>query len=79
MSKKPDTAESLLRELALHLRHDADVNGSIRTCCPYGMLVLSAVDGDLWKRVIDVLGREPDMIRDVILPAMLKKTGSGSP
>ncbi len=65
-----DTAESVLKELALHLSYDAEVNGSKLTEHPFGSLALSVREGDMWKRVIDVLGYEPDMIRDVVAQAI---------
>ncbi len=68
-----DTAELLLRELALHLSYGAEVNGSKSAGRPVGCLSLSKHEGDLWKRIIDVLGGEPDMIRDVVGPAIVER------
>jgi hypothetical protein len=116
-----DTPKSILAELALHLSHDAGVNGSKFTDrpmgrlsladspdalwrrvrdvqqdgsleqeiltelvkelntnaesmgnppCRVGSLSLQTSDGLLWKRTLDVLGYEPDMIRDVVAPAI---------
>jgi hypothetical protein len=68
----PDTAESILKEVAQHLRHDADVNGSIHTATPYGSLRISMEAGSLWKRIVDITG-EPDLIRDVVAPAIRER------
>ncbi len=72
-----DTPYELLRELALHLRHDADVNGSSYTDQPYGGLLLSNEPGSLWGRII-VLTGEPDMIRDVVAPAIRERINKES-
>lgn len=65
-----DTPEKLLRELALHLSADARIKGTNHFGVPIGSLLLSTDGGALWKRIIDVLGGEPDMIRDVVAPIM---------
>jgi hypothetical protein len=63
MPKQQDTAESLLRELATHLTEDAEVKGS-----KTGTLPLSKNEGDLWRRIIDFLGGEPDIIHERMAP-----------
>ncbi|MDO8495411.1 MAG: hypothetical protein Q7S32_02705 [bacterium] len=69
----PATPESVLRELALHLSYDAEVNGTKHTADPVGTLPLCTKKGALWKRIVDVLGVEPEMIRDVVAPTIRRR------
>ncbi len=118
--------KKLLREVALHLNHDAEVNGSRQFGFPYGRLTLSTepnalwarilemieddhgadsslllelssqlsagtgggkgepvscvplylTPGSLWSRIIDAIGGEPDIIADVLRPAIYEHLAS---
>ncbi len=47
---------------------------------PYlvGSLFLTASEGSLWRRALDVVGYDPDMVRDVVIPAIEKRITGGS-
>ena len=72
-----DTAESVLRELVAHLAYDAGINGTKHTSHPVGRLNLATSEGALWKRVLNILGEEPDVIRSYVVPAILKRVALG--
>lgn len=73
----PDTAEGLLRELATHLQHDASLNREQFPGRRVGSLSLSNEEGTLWGRIIRFLGGEPDLVRDVEVPAILRILSQG--
>jgi hypothetical protein len=68
--------KEVVEHLLLHSHHC--VHGGQR-----GFLVLSEEEGSLWQRMIKELGYMPDMIRDVVRPAILaelrNQTRSDSP
>jgi hypothetical protein len=77
MTEKVDTAESLLRELAQHLQHDAGLNEGRFPGRRVGMLNLALTEGALWRRIVDFIGGEPEMQRDVVIPAIVRRAGHG--
>ena len=73
----PDTAEGLLRELATHLQHDASLNRERFPGRRVGALVLSNEEGALWNRIVRFLGGEPNLFRDVEVPAIKRILAEG--
>ena len=71
-----DTPARLLFELALHLKHDSGLRTKMAGT-PVGILAIVNEEGALWKRIVDCLGFEPDMIRDVQAPAIKRALISG--
>ena len=60
----------LLAQLMIELIANAQEMGASRQFV--GTLSLQTSEGSLWKKTIDFLGYEPEMIRDVIAPAIKK-------
>lgn len=60
--------QEILTELVKELDANAEPMGNPPR--RVGSLSLQTSDGSLWKRTLDVLGHEPDMIRDVVAPAI---------
>lgn len=71
-----DTAEGLLLELARHLQHDAGLNTERFSGQRIGCLKLSLNEGALWRRIVDCIGGEPDLQRDVVIPALAQRAGA---
>jgi len=65
-----DTFKGLLTEVAQHLSSHAEMTGLKRREKRVGELILSEQEGSLWKRIMNILGGEPDIIRDVAAPAI---------
>lgn len=60
--------QKILAELVEELRASAE--SLINTTYHIGGLSLQVREGSLWKRALDVLGYEPDMVRDVVAPVI---------
>ncbi len=69
-------AGALLEELAIHFAYDAIVN-PIKDQDGNGMgrIIIVKSEGSLWKRIIDMIGYEPDPnnLQPNIIKAFLKK------
>ena len=60
--------QEILTELVRELEAGAEPIGNPSQ--RVGSLSLQTNDGSLWKRVLDILKYEPDMIRDIVAPAI---------
>jgi len=65
-----DPEQEILTELIGVMDASAKLIGN--PPCRVGTLPLRTSDGSLWKRTLEVLGYEPEMIRDVVAPAIKK-------
>ena len=63
---------SLEQKILMELVEELDTNAESIGNPPrrVGNLSLQTREGSLWKRTLDVLGYEPDMIRDVVASAI---------
>lgn len=65
-----ESPEKILEEILRHLRYDSELTGF-----DYGRLPISREKDALYQRAVASLGREPEMIGDVVAPTVRREIG----